>query len=123
MYEIIFYADNDGYSELYEELQNLAEQSLTNKDCRIQLKQITLYIELLKNQGTHLPSNIAKHIIYDVWELKPGKNRVLYFYFKDNMFVLLHMFRKKTQKTPKSEIEKALKEMNNYIERNGGSLK
>ena len=123
MYEIIFYADNDGYSELYEELQNLAEQSLTNKDCRIQLKQITLYIELLKNQGTHLPSNIAKHIIYDVWELRPGKNRVLYFYFKDNMFVLLHMFRKKTQKTPKSEIEKALKEMNNYIERNGGSHK
>ena len=118
MYEIIFYEDKNGYSELYENLQKLANQSLTNKDARIQLKQITLYIELLKLQGTSLSINIAKHIKDDVWELRPGHNRILYFYFKDNKFILLHMFRKKTQKTPKSEIDKAIKELNDYKERN-----
>ena len=43
----------------------------------------------------------------------------MYFYFENNNFVLLHMFRKKTQKTPKSEIDRAIKEKNDYKERNG----
>ena len=53
--------------------------------------------------------NITKHLESEIWELRPGFNRVLYFYFENNTFVLLHMFRKKTQKTPKSEIKKHIK--------------
>lgn len=120
MYEILLYENQNGESEINDYLMNLAKKAVTNKDARIQFKQITLCIELLKNHGTRLSSNITKHIIDDIWELRPGKNRVLYFYFKDNKFVLLHIFRKKTQKTPKSEIEKAIRECNDYIERNGG---
>lgn len=119
MYKVVFYENINGYSELYDELQLLAERSLTVKDARIQFNQITLHIELLKKQGTRLPKNITKHIQDNVWELRPGNNRVLYFYFKDNTFVLLHMFRKKTQKTPKKEIEKAINEMNDYKNRFG----
>lgn len=118
MYNIIFYEDKNGYSELYEELMKIAKGAENNKDLRIQLKQITYCIELLKNQGTKLPINIAKHISEDIWELRPGNNRVLYFYFESNTFVLLHMFRKQTQKTPTSEIEKAKKERNDFIIRN-----
>lgn len=118
MYNIIFYEDKNGYSELYEELMKIAKGTENNKDLRIQLKQITYCIELLKNQGTKLPINIAKHISEDIWELRPGNNRVLYFYFESNTFVLLHMFRKQTQKTPTSEIEKAKKERNDFIIRN-----
>lgn len=118
MYNIIFYEDKNGYSELYEELMKIAKGAENNKDLRIQLKQITYCIELLKNQGTKLPINIAKHISEDIWELRPGNNRVLYFYFESNTFVLLHMFRKQTQKTPTSEIEKAKKERNDFIIKN-----
>lgn len=118
MYNIIFYEDKNGYSELYEELMKIAKGAENNKDLRIQLKQITYCIELLKNQGTKLPINIAKHISEDIWELRPGNNRMLYFYFENNTFVLLHMFRKQTQKTPTSEIEKAKKERNDFIIRN-----
>ena len=118
MYNIIFYEDKNGYSELYEELMKIAKGAENNKDLRIQLKQITYCIELLKNQGAKLPINIAKHISEDIWELRPGNNRVLYFYFESNTFVLLHMFRKQTQKTPTSEIEKAKKERNDFIIRN-----
>ena len=120
MYEILFYEDRNGFSELYEELQELSQRAVSIKDDRIQFKQIVFHIELLKQQGTKLSSNITKHIKDDIWELRPGNNRILYFYFKDNKFVLLHMFRKKTNKTPKQEIEKAIREANDYKRRNGG---
>ena len=121
MYKIIFYEDKNGHSELYEELMRIAKGTGRNKDLRIQYKQIKYCVELLKNQGTNLPTNIAKHIQDDIWELRPGNNRVLYFYFENNTFVLLHMFRKQTQKTPILEIEKAKKERNDFVMRNRGS--
>lgn len=44
-------------------------------------------------------------------------NRILYAYVKDNTFVLLHHFQKKTQKTPAAEIEKAKRELEDYKRR------
>ncbi len=119
VYQVVFYEDKNGKSELYDQLIELANKSSKSKDARIQLKQITLQIELLKKEGTRLPNNITKHLVDDIWELRPGNNRIIYFYFKNNTFVLLHMFRKKTQKTPKSEIERAIKESNDYKNRIG----
>ncbi len=87
----------------------------------LQLKQISLYIQSLEDNGTRLNENITKHLDDDIWELRPGNNRVLYlylyFYFKDDTFVLLHQFRKKTQKTPKREIERAKAERDDYLRR------
>ena len=119
MYNIEFYEKSDGTSELWDFMEDLRKRAKNNKDARIQLKQIRLHIQLLADNGLHLPSNITKHIANDIWELRPGNNRVLYFYFKDDTFVLLHHFRKKTQKTPKSEIEKATREIADYKERKG----
>ena len=100
MYNIEFYEDANGHSELWDFLEELRLKAATNKDARIQLKQISLYIQFLEDNGTRLNENITKHLDDDIWELRPGNNRVLYFYFKDDTFVLLHQFRKKTQKTP-----------------------
>ena len=55
----------------------------------------------------------------DIWELRPGNNRIFYFYFKNDTFVLLHQFRKKTQKTPQREIETAKSERDDWISRKG----
>jgi len=63
----------------------------------------------------NLPENITKHIENDIWELRPGNNRIFYFYHKDNTYVLLHIFRKKTQKTPKREIIRAKAERDDYL--------
>lgn len=38
---------------------------------------------------------------------------------KDDAYVLLHQFRKKTQKTPRREIEKAKAERDDWISRKG----
>ena len=97
MYNIEFYEDSNGKSELWEFLESLRIKAATNKDARIQYKQISLYIQLLEDNGTRLNENITKHLDDDIWELRPGNNRVLYFYFKDDTFVLLHQFRKKLQ--------------------------
>lgn len=117
MYKIEFYEKPDGTSDIWNFLEKLRQKAHTNKDARIQLKQIRLYIQLLQENGTRLPNNITKHLIEDIWELRPGNNRVLYFYHKEDTFVLLHHFRKKTQKTPISELEKAKRERNDYIAR------
>lgn len=45
--------------------------------------------------------------------------RVLYFYHRDDTFVLLHLFRKRTQRTPRREIERARAERDDYLARYG----
>lgn len=51
----------------------------------------------------------------DIWELRPGNNRIFYFYYDESQYVLLHHFRKKTQKTPKREIARTKAERDDYI--------
>ena len=117
MYTVEFYETADGRSELWDFLEELRMKAATNKDARIQYKQISLYIQLLQDNGTRLNENIAKHLEDGIWELRPGNNRVFYFFFENDTFVLLHYFRKKSQKTPKREIEKAKNERADYVAR------
>lgn len=117
MYIVEFYENTAGNSELWDFLEELRVKSANNKDARIQYKQISLYIQLLQDNGTRLPENITKHLDEDIWELRPGNNRVFYFYYKDDKFVLLHYFHKKSQKTPKREIDRAKAERDDYLAR------
>ena len=117
MYTVEFYETRDGQCPVWEFLENLRIKSASNKDARIQHKQASLYIELLQQNGTRLNDNITKHLEDGIWELRPGNNRVFYFFYENNTFVLLHQFRKKSQKTPKREIEKAKSERNDYLSR------
>ena len=82
MYNIEFYEDSNGRSELWEFLESLRVKAATNKDARIQYKQISLYIQLLEDNGTRLNENITKHLDDDIWELRPGNNRIYIFISK-----------------------------------------
>lgn len=117
MYEIEFYETEDGKCPIWEFLEALRLKAPTNKDARIQHKQASLYIELLQQNGTHMNAEITKHLDDGIWELRPGNNRVFYFFYQNDTYVLLHQFRKKSQKTPKREIEKAKTERNDYLRR------
>ena len=117
MYKIIVYENGTGYSELNDFLLDLARKADSNKDARIQLRQITFYIELLKMYGTNINQTFTKHLVDEIWELRPGNNRILYFFYNGEAFVLLHHFRKKTQKTPTNEIEKAKREIQDFKSR------
>ena len=119
MFNIDFYRTAQGCSDIEDFLDDLEKRAVTNKDARIQHKQVAQYIQFLADHGTRLGENITKHLDDDIWELRPGNNRVLFFYFKDDTFVLLHHFRKKTQKTPKREIDKAKSERDDWVSRKG----
>lgn len=114
-YRVEFYEDEKGYSEVWEYLEELRIRSSRSKDAGIQYRQISMYIQLLQDNGTLLSSSITKHLGDDLWELRPGANRVLYFYYKSGTYVLLSCFRKKTNKTPGREIEKAKRLRDDYI--------
>lgn len=115
MYEIEFYETEDGKCPIWDFLEVLRLKVPTNKDARIRHKQASLYIELLQQNGTHMNAEITKHLDDGIWELRPGNNRVFYFFYQNDTYVLLHQFRKKSQKTPKREIEKAKTERNDYL--------
>lgn len=116
-YTIIFYEKENGTSEIWDLLEELRLKSSKSKDARIQYKQFLLHIQLLQDNGTHLPSTMLKHIDEDIWELRPGNNRIFFFCYRKDTFVLLHSFRKKTQKTPRSQIRKAKQERDAYLTR------
>lgn len=117
MYTVEFYETQNGECQIWDFLEGLRIKAVSNKDARIQHKQVSLCIELLQQNGTHMNENITKHLEDGIWELRPGNNRVFYLFFKNDTFVLLHQFRKKSQKTPKREIEKAKRERNDYLSR------
>jgi len=119
MYEVEFYLDKNGKSELIEYLDELEKKSTTSKTDRINLDKILTYIAALEMYGTRVGQPKIKHIKDDIWELRPISNRILFFYWKDNKFVLLHHFIKKTQKTPAREIDRAQAKLKDFIERNG----
>lgn len=87
MYTIQFYENTNGKSELWDFLEELRIKAATSKDARIQYRQVSLYIQLLQDNGTRLNENIAKYLEDGIWELRPGNNRVFYFFYKDNTFV------------------------------------
>ena len=86
MYGIEFYETEDGKCPIWDFLEALRLKAPTNKDARIQHKQASLYIELLQQNGTHMNAEITKHLDDGIWELRPGNNRVFYFFYQNDTY-------------------------------------
>ena len=89
-----------------------------SKDSRIKLNKLNDYIVLLSQHGTRAGQRpYIKHLDAEIWELRPLRDRILFMAWLDGSFVLLHHFVKKTQKTPRRELEKAKRELQDLKER------
>ena len=121
MYEIVFYDDERGNEPVKEFIEKLNDKAATSKDARINLKKIVAYLDALEAYGTRVGEPVTKHLNGEIWELRPLANRILYAYWCDNKFILLHHFIKKSNKTPIREIEQAKRNLASYIERHGGN--
>lgn len=117
MYKIIFYKDKNNYSQVLEYIQILDQKSATSKESRVNRNKIVAYFDALEEEGTRIGEPVTKHLEGEIWELRPLKNRFLYAYFEKDTFIILHHFMKKTKKTPKREIEKAKRNLQDYLER------
>ena len=115
MYDVEIYETENGKSEVKEYIKEL--QKKTNKDNKIKFQKIIAYVRMLKEQGLSIGEPYIKHLDEQIWELRPLRNRILFASFIDNKFVLLTIFMKQTQKTPKREIEKAKRYLEDYIKR------
>ena len=78
-------------------------------------------ISILQDNGNELREPYSKHLSDGIFELraKVGSDitRVLYFFCIGRRIILTNGFIKKTQKTPKSEIDLAKKYRNEYLNR------
>ncbi len=119
MYSVRFYKDKDGNEPLKEYLKELGAK--TDKNSRINYNKIRDYIKMLTEYGTRAGEPYVKHISGDIWELRPLSNRILFFGYDGRQFILLSHFVKKTQKTPKREIEQAKRLMADYVERSNSN--
>ena len=117
MFEIYFYRDRKGNEPVKQHLDKLEEKSIKSKDSRVKYNKILQYLKILRTYGTMAGEPYMKHIEGDIWELRPLRDRILFFGWKDNMFILLTCFMKSTQKTPRKEIEKAKRCMEDFIKR------
>lgn len=83
---------------------------------KIRLK-ILKYIEYLRQCDGYLDEPYSKHIAGKIRELRVDfsndKHRIFYFTIVGRRIILLHAFKKNTEKTPVSEIDRAI---NNYYD-------
>jgi len=111
-FEIVFYDKPDGSEP--------AKEFLLSLDKKMRAK-IVMLIELLAENGSALREPYSKHIVDGIFELraKVGSDisRVFYFFVIGKRIVLTNGFIKKTQKTPKSEIELAKIYRNEFLNR------
>ena len=101
-FEVLFYSKTDGTEPAMDFIMSL--------DKKMRTKVLRL-IEMLEYGGYELREPYSKHIEDGIFELraKVGSDisRVMYFFVIGSKAILTNGFIKKTQKTPRSEIEKA----------------
>lgn len=105
--EIIFYKSY--FTDFY-----LEQTSKVQKKIEYVLKVVTTVEKVPEKFLKHLTGTKA---LYEL-RIEQGSNifRVFCFFDSGNLVVLLHGIQKKTQKTPKGEIEKAEKLKKEYLE-------
>lgn len=113
MYKIRFYVNRKKEAPVKEYIRYLKEKN--DKDSRIKLNKIEDLIKSLEKYGLDIGMPKIRRIDNELWELRPIRDRIFFFSYHNEEFVLLHYFYKKTNKTPIKEIKKARKEMEYYI--------
>lgn len=110
--EVEFYDMEDGSEP--------AKEFLMNLDVKMRAKMLRT-IGLLQANGTELRMPYSENLEEGIFELraKVGSDisRVLYFFYIGNKAILTNGFIKKTQKTPRSEIERAKRYKEDYLRR------
>jgi len=113
-YQVVLYEKENGDVPV--------EDFINSLDVKMSAKIYRL-LTMISENGPELREPYSKHLGDGIFELraKVGSNitRVLYFFFIGRRVVVTNGFTKKTQKTPKAEIDKAKTFRDEYRQREG----
>jgi len=73
-------------------------------------------LEDIKQYGLQAPLVSMRQIKGKLWEIKVSQTRIFYAVIEGNTMVLLHAYKKQSQKAQQHEIETALQRMKDIIE-------
>ena len=111
-FEIVFYKNDKGEKPVEDFLDSLNDKMRA---------KMLLSIRIVREKGYQTRMPYSEELEDGIFELraKVGSNisRVLYFFVVGRKIILTNGFIKKTQKTPKSEIELAKKYRADYLSR------
>lgn len=101
MFEIIFYKDKNGTSEIVNHLDELQESAKTSKDAKINREKILTYLSALSQYGTRIGKPIVKYLGDNLWELRPLRTRIFFFYLERKQICSAPLLYKKIPTHPK----------------------
>ena len=114
-WQIQFFVDEDGESPVRAFLRSL------DKPAKV---RFGWSIEELRRRNISAREPLVKKLTGRLWELREESQtniyRVIYCCAIGRRIVLLHGFQKKTQRTPRGEIEIAERRLARFLEREGG---
>ena len=106
-WSVEFYVDARGNSPVLEFLGALSEAD------RAKVARVLAFV---REFGPLLRMPHVRRV-GELWELRPGAIRLFYFRHTARRFVILHGFRKKTQRTPRKEMALARRRLADFLER------
>ncbi len=100
-FEIVYFVDNKGRAPVQDFILELPE---------LDRAKVHAYLKYLSDAGYKMRRPFADSLggKTGLYELRPGRSRVLYFFYVRQKIVLLHAFMKKTDAIPPREIDTAL---------------
>lgn len=111
-YDVLFYEDSNGNCPVQDFLDSL--------DNKMSAKLYSV-LQLLEENGPSLRLPYSEHLQDGIFELRAKQSsnisRVLYFFYVGKKIIMTNGFIKKTQKTPKNELNTAIKYRKDYYDR------
>ena len=101
-FDVCYFKDENGNEPVREYIQDLTEPNRA---------KVYAYLQHLSEAGYQLKRPWGDYLgdKTELYELRPGRNRILYFFLHRNKVILLHAFLKKTQEIPEKEKERAMR--------------
>lgn len=113
-FKIFFYQTSDGRAPVFEYLEKL--RLAKNQMNRELYDKIMVKLHMLALAGNRLGPPHVKFLLDKIWELRVKNERILYVTIIGNNIYLLHNFTKKTQKTPRHDLQIAIQRFKQLIQ-------
>jgi len=114
-WSVVFYVDEKGEEPVREFLRSLDHRTQARFDWSI---------EQIRLRNVQAREPLVRHLEGKIWELRRESDtniyRLLYCFLGERRILFLHGFQKKTQKTPRRELEMAQRRLENFLERERG---